>query len=106
MAGTAAAVSDRCGCLSRAVHETARNRHSRAPLTTTSRPKKRLAVGRQFGFSAAAGSRGDSCASEALCLEKAADRVALDAQTDHAALPVDLLDRVRRHEAAAAREQA
>lgn len=39
-------------------------------------------------------------------LEEAADRLAVDAETDHAARAIDLLDRVRRDEPAPAREQA
>ena len=42
----------------------------------------------------------------AALLEEAADGLAVDPEADHAALSVDLLDRVRRHEAAAAGKKA
>src|SRR5919205_2582798 len=39
-------------------------------------------------------------------LEEAADGLALDAQADHAARPVDLVDRIGRNEPAAPRQKA
>src|SRR5438477_637514 len=74
------------------------------PLNDHEPPKKRLAVGRQLDSPPQGASRRDCFRFRAL--KEAANGFAVDPEADDAAGAVDLVDRVGRNHAAAAREKA